>query len=190
MDAVEYLTTKHRAMEDLLDDLERAEGPERRVAVLRDVTAELARHMAIEERVLFPAIRAELGPEDPERFGDDVLEALEEHHVLKVLLDELHDMDVDDERFPAKVEVLAETVEHHHEEEEGDLFPAIRDAWPPARLAELGRELREAEDAAPTRPHPSLPDEGRLVGLAQTFAAAIDRMRDAARDVVDGASST
>ncbi|MDX1619774.1 MAG: hemerythrin domain-containing protein, partial [Nitriliruptorales bacterium] len=91
MDAIEYLVSKHREMERLLDELEETTDPNRRKELRRDVTAELARHMAIEERVLFPAIREELAPQDPDTFGDDVLEALEEHHVLKTILDELTD---------------------------------------------------------------------------------------------------
>lgn len=185
MDAVSYLVGKHREMEALLDQLESAQVADARADLLRSVTAELARHMAIEERVLFPAIREELGPKDPETFSDEVLEALEEHHVLKVLLDELHDMDAGDERFPAKAEVLAETVEHHHVEEEDELFPALVKAWSDDRLEELGAELQEAERSAPTRPHPGLPDEGRLVATTQLFAAAIDKMRDAARGLAD-----
>lgn len=186
MDAVAYLVSKHREMEGMLDELEDTDDAERRRELLRAVTAELARHMAIEERILFPAIREELAPRDPERFGGDVLEALEEHHVLKLVLDELTGMDPSDERFAAKAEVLAETVEHHHEEEEEDLFPALEEVWDKARLETLGAELRAAEDSAPTRPHPKLPDEGRLVAATQRFAAVIDKARDAARDAVDG----
>lgn len=182
MDAVAYLTAKHRVMEDQLSALEDAKDADQRRELLEDITAELARHMAIEERVLFPAVRAELAPQDPDTFGDDVLEALEEHHTLKLLLDELYGTDLDDERFHAKVEVLRETVEHHHEEEEDDLFPALQEAWPPGRLEALGSELEAAEESAPTRPHPRLPDEGRFVAAAQLFAAAIDKVRDAARD--------
>lgn len=183
MDAITYLTTKHRHMENLLDELENASEARERRDRLDEVTVELARHMAIEERVLFPAVREELGPEDPDAFGDEVLEKLEEHHVLKVVLDELRGMDPSNARFPAKAEVLAETVEHHHEEEEEGLFPAMRKAWPARRLEELGRELEEAEANAPTRPHPHLPDEGRFVAVAQEFAATIDQARDAAKRV-------
>ncbi len=185
MDAVDYITGKHRQMEELLDQLEGADAPERRTELLREITRELARHMAVEERVLFPAVREELQPVDPETFGDDVLENLEEHHVLKTLLDELHDMDPDDERFGAKAEVLAETVEHHHEEEEEGVLAGIREHWSDERRAEVGAELEEAESSAPTRAHPNLPDEGRFVEASQRFAKAIDELRDAARTVGD-----
>ncbi len=188
MDAVSFLTAEHREMEDLIDRLKESEDGTERRDLLHNVTAELARHMAIEERVLFPAIREELAPQDPDTFGDEVLEKLEEHRQLKILLDELTDMDLDDERFSARAEVLLETVEHHHEEEEDDLFPALKDAWSEPRLDELGAELQQAKDSAPTRPHPHLPDEGRFVAAAQEFTAAIDKVRDATRDLADGVS--
>ena len=186
MDAVSFLTTEHREMEDLIDRLKDSEDLDERRETLHDITAELARHMAIEERVLFPAIRKELAPKDPDTFGDEVLEKLEEHHQLKMLLDELTDMDLDDERFPARAQVLLETVEHHHEEEEDDLFPGLQDAWSQARLEQLGAQLQQAKDSAPTRPHPHLPDEGRFVAAAQEFTAAIDKVRDATRDLAEG----
>lgn len=185
MDAVSFLTAEHRELESLLEELEESEDLDRREELRYDVVAHLARHMAIEERVLFPAIREELGPEDPDTFGDEVLEKLEEHRALKLLLDELIDMDLDDERFTARAEVLRETVEHHHEEEEDDLFPALREQWDAARLEQVGSELEQAKASAPTRPHPNLPDEGRFVEATQKFAAAIDKVRDAARDLRD-----
>lgn len=180
MDVVELITTRHREMEELLEQLESAEEPERRSELLAEVTRHLAVHMAVEERVLFPAAR-ELADVDPETFGDDVLENLEEHHVLKTVLDELHDMDPSDERFPAKAEVLAEQVEHHHEEEEEGVLAGLTEHWSDERREEVGREFAEAEEHAPTRPHPNLPDEGRFVATVQLAAAAIDKLRDAAR---------
>ena len=185
MDVVDLITQRHREMEDLLDQLEEAEEPDRRSELLQAVTAELARHMAVEERVLFPAVREELADVDPATFRDDVLENLEEHHVLKTVLDELHDMDPADERFSAKAEVLAEVVEHHHEEEEEGVLAGLTRHWSDDRRAEVGELFAAAERIAPTRPHPNLPDEGRFVAAAQGFAATIDKLRDTADTVKD-----
>lgn len=43
---------------------------------------------------------------------DMILEALEEHHIVKWTLSELQGMSADDERFEAKVTVLMESVRH------------------------------------------------------------------------------
>lgn len=185
MDVVELIIARHREMEDLLGQLEEAQDPDRRRDLLHDVTAHLARHMAVEERVLFPAVRSRLADVDPDTFSADVLENLEEHRVLKTVLDELYDMDLDDERFAARAEVLSEQVEHHHDEEEEGVLAGIREHWDAQTRADIGERFAEAERLAPTRPHPRLPDEGRFVAASQGFAAAIDKMRDAARDVKD-----
>jgi len=51
-------------------------------------------------------------------------EAYEEHHVVKLVLQELPKVDLDDERFEAKVTVLAELIDHHVEEEEEEMEEA------------------------------------------------------------------
>ena len=121
--------------------------------------------------------------------GDDVLEALEEHHLVKVTLAELETMDPGHERYGAKVTVLIESVRHHVEEEEGELFPTIRKALDAAQLRELGDELVAAKRTAPTRPHPEAPDTppGNLVAqvLTAPLDAAANLNKAAARRVRD-----
>ena len=67
----------------------------------------LSRHAAIEEQVFYPQVRRSLPDATPE-----VLEALEEHHIVKWTLSELEGMESTDERFGAKVTVLIESVRH------------------------------------------------------------------------------
>jgi hypothetical protein len=69
---------------------------------------------------------------------DIVLESLEEHHVVKWVLEELDGMDPTDDRFDAKVTVPKELVLHRAKEEERDMFPKIRKALTPA---DRGRDL-------------------------------------------------
>jgi hypothetical protein len=118
-----------------------------------------------------------------------VLEALEEHHLVKLTLAELETMDPSHERYGAKVAVLIENVRHHVKEEEGDLFPTVRKALDPSKLHEIGAELIAAKRTAPTRPHPEAPDTppGNLV--AQVLTAPLDATanlnRAAARRIRD-----
>lgn len=51
-------------------------------------------------------------------------------------------MDPAHERFPAKVSVVKEQVQHHIEEEEGELFPRVREELDQERLSELGQQLQ------------------------------------------------
>jgi hemerythrin superfamily protein len=88
------------------------------------------------------------------KLEDDILESLEEHHVLKWTLEEIAAIGVDDERYDPKVTVMMEQVRHHVEEEETDWFPKVRAALPRARLQELGAQLEKAKKTAPRTPNP------------------------------------
>jgi hypothetical protein len=106
MDALTLLKADHEAVEAKFARFE-ALGPRARkskAAVVADVIEALSVHAAIEEQVLYPAVRERLTDEEGQ-----VLEALEEHHVVKRTLSELDGMNPDHERFDAKFTVLIET---------------------------------------------------------------------------------
>ncbi len=168
-------------MEDLFTRFERAgDGAHKQKRKLVDQMIEaLSRHASIEERVLYPWAREYIQDED-----DTVLEALEEHHVVKWLLWELEDLDPADERFDAKVTVMAENVRHHVKEEEQELFSDLRDVATKAELLDLGERLKEAKANAPTRPHPRGADTPPVNLLAAPVSSALDHARDVGKDVV------
>lgn len=131
MDAIVMLRDDHKAVERMFKALEKDD-----LSVVPDICDALTIHAAIEEQVFYPAIRAEM----PDT-GEDIGEAFEEHHVVKVLVTELTDLSPDDEAYKAKATVLMELVRHHVEEEEGELFPEVRSALGRNRLQELGEEM-------------------------------------------------
>lgn len=178
MDAITLLTEDHRAVDKIFDKFE-STGPrafKARKDLAERIVRDLSVHAAIEEQVLYPAIREAL-PETE----DDVLEALEEHHVAKWVLSEIDGMSPDHERFKAKVTVLIESVRHHVEEEEEVLFPKVRAALDDEQLERIGEALQEAKRIAPTRPHPKAPDTPPANLAAGTGAALLDKARDAGR---------
>jgi len=99
----------------------------------------LAAHTRIEEEIFYPAVRS-LGTDDLETLVD---EALEEHHVVDLVLAELPRVHPGDDRFAAKMTVLSELVEHHVKEEERDMFRRAQ-ALGTDRLKELGARLEQA----------------------------------------------
>ena len=70
-----------------------------------------------------------------------VRESFEEHKIVKTLLAELAEMEPRDEQYDAKVTVLQESVEHHADEEERELFPAAEKLFDEEKLDELGRRM-------------------------------------------------
>ncbi len=163
MDAITLLKQDHRSVEKAFKAFERAgdRALKAKADAVRTMVSELSVHAAAEEQAFYPAVRSEVAGA-----SDTVLESLEEHHIVKWVLSELDGMDPRAERFDAKVRVLIETVRHHVDEEEHELFPLVRQTLGRKRLAEIGAALERAKRAAPRHPHPRSPDEpGRdLVG--------------------------
>jgi hemerythrin superfamily protein len=183
MDAIALLKADHKTVETLFRKFEQA-GPNAKKLKRRlvdQIVRELAVHAVIEEQVLYPALRAKVGV-----LEEQVLEALEEHHVVKWLLKELESLPPEAERFNAKVKVLIENVRTHVGEEEGTLLPRMRKAFTPAELREMAQALTVAKKAAPTRPHPRAPDTPPGNLLAGAVSAVLDLGTEAVRSVRRG----
>ena len=178
MDAITLLKEDHRTVEGLFRRFERSSNRQTRTAgeVVTRIIEELSRHAAIEEQAFYPAVRKAMPDVE-----DDILEALEEHHVVKWTLSELDGMQPSDERFEAKVTVLMESVRHHVREEERELFPEVRRAMGRTQLAELGAKMEKLKKTAPSRPHPRTPDTppGNLV--AGAVSGGLDKARETGR---------
>jgi len=134
INALELLEEQHQEVEDLIDEIEDAEGSEKE-ALFREMADKLAAHSAIEEKLFYPTVMAD-------QTHEMLIEATEEHLAVKRLLADMLAMDVDDEHFDAKLKVLKENVRHHaHDEEEDKLFPKVRKLMSKDELAALGNEL-------------------------------------------------
>ncbi|MGZ4703567.1 MAG: hemerythrin domain-containing protein [Acidimicrobiales bacterium] len=181
MDAITLLKEDHHTVAQLFTRFERAgdEAYETKRKIVDRIIEELSVHAAIEELVFYPTVRREV-----KGATDMALESLEEHHIVKWLLSELEGMDPHAERFEAKVTVLIESVRHHVEEEETDLFPKVRDQLSRTRLAELGDRLAAAKKTAPTHPHPRSPDTPPGNVIAGTAASLVDKATDAVKSAV------
>ena len=190
MDAIAVLKRDHEEVERLFRQFEKLTDRAHRSKqkIVMKIIRELAIHAAVEEMLFYPAVRTaalKANVRALKEAADTVLESLEEHHVVKWTLSELEKMKPEDERYDAKVQVLMESVRHHVEEENEELFPKARRLLRDDLLFELGDRIEKAKKIAPTRPHPRAPDEppGNLV--AGTMAAVMDRAKDMVRDGVE-----
>ncbi|WPB77522.1 hemerythrin domain-containing protein [Archangium violaceum] len=178
MDAIALLKADHKTVETLFRKFEQAGRNAKKLKrkLVDQIVRELAIHALIEEQILYPSIRARATT-----LEDQVLQALEEHHVAKWLLKELESLPPEAERFDAKVKVLIENIRTHVTEEERTLFPQVRKAFSPQELRDMAEALMLAKRAAPTRPHPRAPDTppGNLV--AGAVSAVLDMGKDALR---------
>ena len=144
MDALRLLKDDHDKMRKLLDDLETTtqRGVRTREELFSKIKGELTIHEIIEEEIFYPALK------DHPKAKDIVLEGYEEHHVVDTVMAELEDLPVDDERWGAKATVMKENVEHHMEEEEGEMFQKARQVFDRDELDELGTRMERRKTEA------------------------------------------
>src|ERR1043165_5220186 len=143
MDAFSLLKADHRKVAELFDQLESATGKQK-LSVFEQIKKELELHTHIEETGFYPAL------EEPKETHDLTLEAYEEHDVVKKLLKELSRARSANDEWEAQAKVLRENVEHHVEEEEGELFKKASKALGTDEIETLGEEM-EAEKARKQR---------------------------------------
>ena len=118
------LKQDHRTVKELFSEYAKlGEGArEEKERLFREINEELTIHAEIEERLFYPAVR-DVKTDEAE---DLVNEAVEEHLIVKTLLEELSALQPGEAQFDAKMKVLRDTVEHHAAEEEKEMFPQAK----------------------------------------------------------------
>jgi iron-sulfur cluster repair protein YtfE (RIC family) len=142
IDAINILITDHCDVEECfrvfagtapeMTDLKKTLG--------NQICRSLRIHMAIEEEIFYPAVRATVvGAKD------NIWDGVIEHDKARVLLDQLEAMHGDERMFELKIEELAAIVAHHVKEEENEVFPKVINSA--LDNEELGRKMlkRKAE---------------------------------------------
>jgi hemerythrin superfamily protein len=142
MDAITLLKNDHRRIEKLFTRFERTGERARKTRrrIVDQVAADLTTHTTLEEHVFYPLVRQSVADSDYV-----ILEAREEHHVVKLLLNELAEISPSDERFAPKVAVLIQAVREHVEREEREIFPRMRKSVGRARVVEIGDAMSKLQ---------------------------------------------
>lgn len=141
MNAFALLKTDHKKVAGILEKIDSTteRGVKTRQELFTQLKTELDAHARVEETIFYPEL------EKADETHDITLEAFEEHRLVKQLLGELEKMDKSDEQWTARFTVLKENVEHHVEEEEGDMFPKARKVLSTEQAEILGTRMEEAK---------------------------------------------
>lgn len=186
-DVIEILTQDHREVEAMFTELEtlmqtRSGTDDKLRKDLADqITIELVRHAVAEEVAVYPEVKRKVSEEEAERAK---LEHAEAERTMKAL----EKLDSEDPSFEQEIRKLMSEIRVHVAEEEGAMFPHMREIMTQDELTELGKRVDAIKAMAPTRPHPSVPnDPGKRLAVGPV-AGLFDRLRDLAsgRGTTDG----
>lgn len=138
----ELLRKDHQISLNLLEELKQAVGEKihLREELFRKLNIEILPHARAEESVFFPALM-----ENSETW-DGVLKAIEEHHLIGILLDELNTSPKETAQWGAKIEVCAELSAIHYKGEEEVVFALAEKVLSEERIAGILAEFREEKE--------------------------------------------
>jgi hypothetical protein len=144
MNALTMLMDDHDRMKKLLNELDSTteRGVKTRAELFSTIKGELTVHEIIEEEIFYPELKAH------PKARDIVLEGYQEHHVVDLVMKELEECPLDDESWGAKAKVMKENVEHHMQEEEGEMFKQARAVFDQAELRDLGERMEARRQSA------------------------------------------
>jgi len=147
-DAARMLVALHERVERQFEAYEEAEGAVAgRHRAVAAIAAALATHVAVEDELLYPALRAHTGRHDPE-----IDRQLQQDHLLDLVLVELGGMVPSDRGYDAKVRVLMQVFRQHARDAEDLLLPELRRRLGPAERELLGRRVLERVGQLEGRP--------------------------------------
>jgi hypothetical protein len=134
MNVIDALVAHHGVLRQLYQQAE--SNPD----VFDEFTRHLVIHHTMEEKYFYDLL------EEFEEANHDALEAVNEHHIIELIIKDSEGFPRDHEHFPIKIEGLGEYTTHHLDEEEAEIFPMALQLFTPEDLNALGQLFLEAKE--------------------------------------------
>jgi hemerythrin superfamily protein len=138
MTAVELLKRDHREASGMIEQLQSTEGGltagGAKLELFGKLKAALSLHTSMEEQIFYHALA------NLEETRDLIQESYKEHRQVDELLVK---MSQPSGEWESQLDDLKGKIEHHVEEEEGELFPKAERLLGEARLEEMGRQMEQ-----------------------------------------------
>ncbi len=151
MNALDLLKKDHKEVKKLLNELEGEDAGREQRNIFKEIDQKLRLHEYMEETLLYPELKKH------EESKEEAIEGFVEHHTANAVLLDLADQRAGSPEFAARAKVLKELIEHHIEEEEGELFDKAEEVLGKERLEQMGEKMQELMDNPPANlPEPKL----------------------------------
>lgn len=135
MNILDTLHEEHEMVDGLFQAIKDAQSTEDKAALVAELVDALSKHTRAEEQAVYVTL------DDDEMISH----ATEEHREADMMLRRLEGTGVDRPNFPKFLEKLEESVKHHVEEEEGEIFDRLRELHSDVELAELAEAFEVAK---------------------------------------------
>lgn len=135
-DVLSLIEADHSKVEELFGQMEEGKKFENARKCFQEIYREISLHAHAEELVFYPAMREY---EETEGF---IEESEEEHSTAKILLEEMRKLEPGDREFETKFNALKDSFLHHVEEEESEIFDAVRECMEEDEFQQLGQEFQ------------------------------------------------
>jgi hemerythrin superfamily protein len=145
MNVFKILKKDHSSVKSLFNKFSRIgkSSHDKRGELFEQIRRELQIHSRAEEEIFYPAVKAINGTKSRQL----VSEALKEHREVDELLTQISRLKPTDKNFEEKIETLFENVDHHIEEEEGEIFQFLEENCSEEQLEDVGRQIEERKKA-------------------------------------------
>jgi hemerythrin superfamily protein len=174
MDITAVLTEHHTVLRQLYEQSMSQQE------VFDEFMRQLTVHHTMEEKYFYDILELE------SQARHDALEAVNEHHIIELIIKDAQRFPRDHERFSVKVESLGEYTAHHLEEEETEIFPMAQQLLPEQELDVLGDLFKEAKDKLLGVTLPDLPGNiAARIGEQPSSAAKAGTKPDPANSEVN-----
>ncbi|MGZ7068478.1 MAG: hemerythrin domain-containing protein [Methanobacterium sp.] len=139
-DMYDLLMSDHNIVKGMINETLQKRDPSKFV----DIKMNLEIHMMGEERFVYPQLR--------EKDKEIIDKSYQEHHVGKLVLHELKNLDKDDEHWMPKMKVLNDILNHHIDEEEKQIFPESKRVLSAEQQEKIFNRLKQAKSLMTKQP--------------------------------------
>jgi hemerythrin superfamily protein len=148
--ATQLLRQDHKKVKALFDKFEKSKAADAKRRLALQSMNDLEVHARVEEEIFYPAVKKAIAAREL------VDEARKEHQEAKSLIRQLKKAGRQDDGedgegdFEAKFSELMQAIQHHVEEEEGEMFPQVEDSE--LDLSALGMQMAKRKQAITKAP--------------------------------------
>lgn len=142
----DLIEADHRKVESLFAKLEKTteRGAKTREKLYSELRQEITLHSEAEEKAIYPLLK------EKEKTEEIAFESIEEHSIVKFLIQKLDKTSCDAKEWTAQITALKEVIEHHvEEEEEEDMFKKMKSTFSSEELSEMAMGFQKIKGREP-----------------------------------------